>query len=76
VDRAVAKRGCRGRSGEAVAAARLPGPTSQVGGCTHLLLDRPQPQDELRDYDRLTETSDAFIYVAMSCLMVKRLARS
>ena len=27
-------------------------------------------------YERLTETSEAFIYVAMSCLMVKRLARS
>jgi transposase len=39
-------------------------------------LDRPQPQDELRDYERLTETSDAFIYVAMSRLMVKRLVRS
>jgi putative transposase len=29
-----------------------------------------------KDYERLTETSEAFIYVAMSCLMVKRLARS
>jgi hypothetical protein len=72
VDRAVAKRGCKGRKGEALAAARLPGPTSQVGGLTHLLLDSPQPQDELRDYERLTETSDAFIYVAMSRLMVER----
>jgi hypothetical protein len=43
-----------------------------VGGLTHLLLDSPQPQDELRDYERLTETSDAFIYVAMSRLMVER----
>jgi putative transposase len=29
-----------------------------------------------KDYERLTETSEAFIYVAMSRLMVKRLARS
>ncbi len=29
-----------------------------------------------KDYERLTETSEAFIYVAMSHLMAKRLARS
>ncbi len=29
-----------------------------------------------KDYERLTETSEVFIYVAMSRLMVKRLARS
>jgi transposase len=29
-----------------------------------------------KDYERLTATSEAFIYVAMSRLMVKRLARS
>jgi hypothetical protein len=28
------------------------------------------------DYERLTETSEAFIYVAMSRLMRRRLARS
>ena len=28
------------------------------------------------DYERLTATSEAFIYVAMSRLMVKRLARA
>jgi putative transposase len=29
-----------------------------------------------KDYERLSERSEAFIYVAMSRLMVKRLARS
>jgi transposase len=29
-----------------------------------------------KDYERLTAASEAFIYVAMSRLMVKRLARS
>ena len=29
-----------------------------------------------KDYERLVETSEAFVYVAMSRLMLKRLARS
>ncbi|MBA3635836.1 MAG: IS5/IS1182 family transposase, partial [Rubrobacteraceae bacterium] len=29
-----------------------------------------------KDYERLPETEEAFIYVAMSRLMVRRLARS
>jgi putative transposase len=29
-----------------------------------------------KDYERLPETSEAFIYVAMSRLMARRLARS
>jgi putative transposase len=29
-----------------------------------------------KDYERLTEKSEAFIYVAMSRLMARRLARS
>ena len=37
--------------------------------------DRPKQKDE-QDYERLTETSEAFIYVAMSRLMARRLARS
>jgi hypothetical protein len=39
-------------------------------------LDGPEQEDELRDYERLTESSEAFIYVAMSRLMARRLARS
>jgi putative transposase len=29
-----------------------------------------------KDYERLTETSEAFVYVAMTRVMVRRLARS
>jgi hypothetical protein len=39
-------------------------------------MDRPEQEDEPMDYERLTATSEAFIYVAMSRLMVKRLARA
>src|SRR5215218_11201409 len=46
VGRAVEKRGCGGRLGETIAAARLPDPTSSLGGGAYLLLDRPQPTDE------------------------------
>ena len=58
-----------------VAAARLPGATSSVGGRANVLLDRSQPTDE-QGLREAPETSEAFIYVAMSRLMVRRLARS
>jgi len=41
-----------------------------------VFLDRPEQEDELRDYERLPESGEAFIYVAMSRLMARRLARS
>ena len=74
--RAMETRGCGSRLGAVIVAQRLPGSTASVGGGADVLLDRPQPTDELRGYERLTATSEAFIYVAMSRLMVKRLARS
>ena len=44
---------------------------------THLLLVGPeQEEDELRDYERLCATAEAFDYVAMTRLMVRRLARA
>jgi hypothetical protein len=70
------KRGREGRLGEALAAQRLPSATEAVGGGTHFFLDGSEQEDELRDYERLTESSEAFIYVAMSRLMARRLARS
>jgi hypothetical protein len=54
------------------AAPRLPGSTSPLGSGADGFLDRSEKEDELRDYERLTESSEAFIYVAMSPLMVKR----
>jgi hypothetical protein len=36
----------------------------------------PEQEDEPMDYERLPETGEAFIYVAMSRLMARRLARS
>jgi hypothetical protein len=47
-----------------------------VGSGEDVFMDRPEQDDELRDYERLPESGEAFIYVAMSRLMVRRLARS
>jgi hypothetical protein len=47
-----------------------------VGGGADVFVDRPEQEDELRDYERLTETSEAFVYVAMSRLMARRLGCS
>ena len=38
--------------------------------------DLPQQKDELRDYEKLCATSEAFVYAAMIRLMLRRLARS
>ena len=46
-----------------------------MGGRADDHLDRPQQAHELMDYERLPESAEAFIYVAMSRLMLRRLAR-
>jgi hypothetical protein len=46
-----------------------------VGGAEDLLVDLSEQEDEPMDYERLAESSEAFIYAAMSRLMVRRLAR-
>ena len=57
--------GPRGRQGgrlaQAHAAPRFPGLTSSLGCGANVFLDRSEQEDELRDYERLTETSEAFI---------------
>jgi hypothetical protein len=48
----------------------------EMGSGEDLFLAGPEQEDELRDYERLPESSEAFIYAAMSRLMARRLARS
>jgi hypothetical protein len=55
---------------------KLRGVAEEVGGGANDRLDRPAKEDEIRDYERLVATSEAFINVAMSRLMLRRLARS
>ena len=64
------------RSREALGAAEVRGSASAVGGGAHLFVVGPEQADELKDYERLAETSEAFVYVAMTRVMVRRLARS
>jgi putative transposase len=61
---------------DAHASTRFPGTASAVGSGTHLFLDRSENRRMSKDYERLTETSEAFIYVTMSRLMVRRLTHS
>jgi hypothetical protein len=63
------------RLAEAATAEGLSGVGEEMGSRTHLFLGGPKPQDELMDYERLPGTSEAFIYVGMRHLMVRRLAR-
>jgi putative transposase len=69
------QRGGEGRLREALAAARLPGVTEAVGGGADIFWIE-QNRRMSKDYERLPETSEAFVYVAMSRLMARRLARS
>jgi len=62
--------------GETVAAARIPGLTSSLGSGKDVLSWIDHNRRMSKDYERLTETSEAFIYVAMTRLMVRRLART
>jgi transposase len=61
----------------ASAVAGFHGPAEEVGGGEDVLVDRPEPPDEqegLREADG--HQRGVFVYVAMSRLMAKRLARS
>jgi hypothetical protein len=68
--------GQEGRLAEAHAAARVRGSASEAGGGEDLLVAGPEQEDELRDYERLCASAEAFVYAAMIRLMVRRLARA
>jgi len=65
-----------GGLGEANAAARVSSIAEEVGGRADLLLVGPEQKDELRYYERLWASAEAFVYAAMIRLMVRRLARA
>ena len=67
--------GCQSGLAEAHARAGIRRVATSVGRRADVHLDREDQEDELRDYERLTATSEAFIYVAMTRVMVRRLAR-
>jgi transposase len=64
-----------GRRGT-VPTARLHGLGEEMGGREDVLSWVGQNRRKSKDYERLPESSEAFIYVAMIRLMVRRPARS
>jgi hypothetical protein len=73
----VDRRGSCHRFGEAVGAERSETLSAEeMDSGAHFRLVGTEQEDELRDYERLPESGEAFIYVAKSRLMARRLARS
>jgi hypothetical protein len=59
------------------AAEGFPGAAEKkMGGGENLRMDKPQPRRMAKDYERLCATGEAFVYAAMTRLMVRRLARA
>jgi hypothetical protein len=76
VGKRMGQRGCSDLSGGALfGVKKVRGSASPVGGRADLFL-AGQNRRMSKDYERLAVTSEAFGYVAMSRLMVRRLARS
>ncbi len=72
----VGQRGNRHRMGEVTVSERSEGVLAEgVGGGAHFSW-LGQSRRLSKDYERLPESGEAFIHVAMSRLMVRRLARS
>jgi hypothetical protein len=68
--------GQEARLAEAHAAAGVRGFASAVGRRANLFLAFSEQEDELRDYERLCASAEAFVYAAMIRVMVRRLARA
>ena len=63
------------RLAETIAPQRLCGVAEEVGGGADVVMDRPEPEDELMDYERLCASGEALVYAAMIRPMTRRLAR-
>jgi hypothetical protein len=72
----VGQRGRVDRCGGALGTAEVGRSASAVGGVERTFAWLGQNCRMSKDYERLAETSEAFVYVAMTRLMVRRLARS
>ena len=72
----VGQGGQGGGLAEVDAAKGFSGSAAQVGCGAHLRLDLPQPEDGQGLRERLCATGEAFVYAAMTRLMVRRLARA
>ena len=74
------ERVCQGgsshRSREALRAAEVRRSASAMGGRAYPFSWLGQNRRMSKDYERLAATSETFVYVAMSRLMVRRLARA
>jgi transposase len=55
---------------------RFSSASAQMGRGEDVLVDLSEQEDEPMDYERLAESSEAFVYAAMTRLMVRRLARA
>ena len=76
LDTGVGQGGRKGGLAEVDAAKRLSSSSAQMGRGEDLLLALSEQEDEPMDYERLAESSEAFVYAAMTRLMVRRLARA
>ena len=78
VGKGVDQRECKARSGEAATRAERSWSllAEEMDSGAHFLLAFSEQEDEPSDYERLPESAEAFIYVAMSRLMARRLACS
>ena len=74
------ERVCQGGSShqprEALRAAEVRRSASAMGGRAYTFSWLGQNRRMSKDYERLAATSETFVYVAMSRLMVRRLARA